>query len=94
MIQTPRFSGKWKRISWEEAIQIISNKIVKIKNTHGNYLPIGYMKGGGNYGILSESTKGLFTSLCHGDGSDGFLLVIMRPPEPSARYFEELRSVR
>lgn len=63
MVQIPRLSGEWKRISWQEASGIICQKILKIKEKYSNYLPIGYMKGGGNYGLLAESTRGLFTSL-------------------------------
>lgn len=63
MLQTPRHSGNWKRISWDEAGEMISKKIININDKYGNYLPIAYMKGGGNYGALSEATKGLFTSL-------------------------------
>lgn len=63
MIQTPRFSGNWERISWEDAVNRICNKIIKIEEEFGNFLPIAYMKGGGSYGLLAESMRGLFTSL-------------------------------
>lgn len=63
MRQFPRNSGNWERISWEEANEIICNKIIDINKKYHSFLPIAYMKGGGNYGVMSEATKGLFTSL-------------------------------
>lgn len=63
MKQTSRFSGNWEKISWEEAIDTICQQILSIKDKYQSYLPIAYMKGGGNYGLLAEATRGLFTSL-------------------------------
>jgi anaerobic selenocysteine-containing dehydrogenase len=63
MKQSSRFSGNWERISWEEALESIGDKILHLKDKYDSYLPIAYMKGGGNYGVLAEAVKGLFTSL-------------------------------
>lgn len=63
MLQWPRFSGNWKRISWEDALERIAKKIIEIKKEYGSYLPIGLLKGPGNYGVLAEATEGVFSSL-------------------------------
>jgi anaerobic selenocysteine-containing dehydrogenase len=63
MKQSSRFSGNWERISWEEALQTICHKIIHLKEQYDSFLPIGYMKGGGSYGLLAEAARGLFTSL-------------------------------
>jgi Anaerobic dehydrogenases, typically selenocysteine-containing len=63
MLQRPRFSGNWRRVSWQDAINIISNKIIAIKDNYNSYLPIALLKGPGNYGVFAEATEGFFSSL-------------------------------
>lgn len=63
MIQSPRFSGNWQRISWADALEMIARKIVELKHHYGSFLSIGLLKGPGNYGVLAEAAEGLFSSL-------------------------------
>ncbi len=63
MIQSPRFSGNWQRISWDDALQIVAQKTIDIQKNYGSLLPLAYLKGSGNYGILAEAMEGLFSSL-------------------------------
>lgn len=63
MLQSPRFSGNWQRISWTDALEMIGWKILELRRTYDSFLPIALLKGPGNYGVLAEAAEGLFTSL-------------------------------
>ncbi len=62
MIQKPRGSGNWSRISWEEAYAIIANKMIELNHRYGSNLALGYNKFSGNLGILHYATEGMFNS--------------------------------
>ncbi|WML29190.1 molybdopterin-dependent oxidoreductase [Neobacillus sp. OS1-32] len=63
MLQTPRGSGNWKRISWDEAYSIIADKIIELNHRYGSNLACGYNKFSGNLGILHYAVEGMFNSI-------------------------------
>lgn len=63
MLQTPRGSGNWKRISWEDAYSIIAEKIIELNNRYGSNLASGYNKFSGNLGLLHYAVEGMFNSI-------------------------------
>lgn len=63
VMQTKRGSGEWIRISWEEAIDIISEKMIELNDRYGNNLSIALNKYSGNFGILHNCVEGFFNSL-------------------------------
>ncbi|MFS0783047.1 molybdopterin-dependent oxidoreductase [Bacillus sp. 1P06AnD] len=62
MKQAKRGSGKWERISWDEAYEMIAKKILAIKKKHGHTLPICLNKYSGNQSVLADAVNGMFTS--------------------------------
>ncbi|MEH7247155.1 molybdopterin-dependent oxidoreductase [Neobacillus niacini] len=63
MLQSPRGSGNWKRISWDEANTIIASKMVELNQRYGSNLASGYNKYSGNLGLLHYATEGMFNSI-------------------------------
>lgn len=63
ILQTPRGSGNWKRISWDEAYTIIAEKILELYDRYGSNLACGYNKFSGNLGILHYAVEGMFNSI-------------------------------
>lgn len=63
MLQTPRGSGNWVRISWDDAYSIIGKKIIELQARYGSNLASGYNKYSGNLGLLHYATEGLFNSI-------------------------------
>lgn len=63
MMQDKRGSGNWRRISWEEAMDIISDKILTIKEKDGSLLGLGLTKYSGNFGITNYGVEGMMSSL-------------------------------
>lgn len=63
LIQRPRNSGNWERISWEEALTVIAKKIVSLNKRYDSNLSIGYNKFSGNLGILHYAVEGFFNSI-------------------------------
>ncbi|MBM4765255.1 molybdopterin-dependent oxidoreductase [Bacillus sp. B15-48] len=62
MKQAERGSGKWERISWDEAYEMIANKILEIKEKHGSTLPVALNKYSGNFNVLSYGVEGMMSS--------------------------------
>ncbi|MFN7253230.1 MAG: molybdopterin-dependent oxidoreductase [Anaerobacillus sp.] len=62
MKQIGRGSGKWERITWDEAYEMIAKKILEIKEKHGSTLPIALNKYSGNFNILSYGVEGMLSS--------------------------------
>lgn len=62
-IQHKRGSGEWSRISWEDAIDIISHKIIELYDRYGTNLALALNKYSGNFGILHNCVEGFFNSL-------------------------------
>lgn len=73
MMQTPRFSGNWKRISWDEAMDITARKMLEIKDKYGSTLPICMNKYSGNFNIWHYCIEGLMNSL-------GYISLVMGTP--------------
>ena len=65
MRQTAKGSGKWERISWDEAYTIIAEKILAIKKEYGNTLAICLNKYSGNFNVLAYGIEGMMSSLGH-----------------------------
>lgn len=63
MKQEGRGSGKWKRISWDEALETIAKKILEIKAKDGSLLGLGLTKYSGNFGITHYGVEGMMSSL-------------------------------
>lgn len=63
MRQVPRGSGIWKRITWEEALTAIAEKILDLKAKHGSYLPVCLNKYSGNFGMLHYAVERMFSGL-------------------------------
>ncbi len=78
MKQSKRGSGDWERISWDQAFEIIANKILELNHRYQSNLAIGYNKFFGNTGVLHFAVEGMFRSfgphtkvigdLCAGSG--------------------------
>lgn len=65
MKQAKRGSGKWERISWDEAFDIIAKKILAIKKEYGSTLPICLDKYSGNFNLLNYCVEGMMSSIGH-----------------------------
>ncbi len=63
MKQIGRGSGNWKRLSWEEALTEISQKIMEIKKKDGTLLGMALDKYSGNFGITHYGVEGMMSSL-------------------------------
>lgn len=63
MMQSPRGSGKWKRVSWDEALSAIAEKIIDLKDKYGSTLPICMNKYSGNFNIWHYCVEGLMSSI-------------------------------
>ncbi len=63
MKQSPRGSGNWTRISWDEAMDTIAKKILDLKKRYGSTLPICLDKYSGNFGIVHYGIEGTMSSL-------------------------------
>lgn len=63
MRQIGRGTGRWERLTWEQAADIISDKILALKLQYGSTLPICLNKYSGNFGILHYAVEGMFNSL-------------------------------
>ncbi|MBF1687479.1 MAG: molybdopterin-dependent oxidoreductase [Selenomonas sp.] len=65
MRQVGRGSGKWERISWDEAFDIIAKQILSIKEEYGSTLPICLNKYSGNFNLLNYCVEGMMSSIGH-----------------------------
>jgi anaerobic selenocysteine-containing dehydrogenase len=63
MRQVGRGSGNWERISWDEALDVISDKILEIKEKDGSLLGMALTKYSGNFGITHYGVEGMMSSL-------------------------------
>lgn len=63
MKQVGRGSGNWQRISWDEALDMISDKILEIKEKDGSLLGMALTKYSGNFGITHYGVEGMMSSL-------------------------------
>ena len=63
MKQIGRGTGNWKRISWDEALTEIAEKIFEIKKKDGSLLGMALDKYSGNFGITHYGVEGMLSSL-------------------------------
>ncbi|QGY42036.1 molybdopterin-dependent oxidoreductase [Pseudodesulfovibrio cashew] len=63
MVQDGRRTGKWRRVSWDEAMDMIAKKILELKKQDGSLLGLGMTKYSGNFGITNYGVEGLMSSL-------------------------------
>ncbi len=63
MVQKGRGSGNWQRVSWDEAMGLIADKLVEINDKDGSMLGLALTKYSGNFGITNYGVEGMFTSL-------------------------------
>ncbi|WP_080844490.1 molybdopterin-dependent oxidoreductase [Cytobacillus gottheilii] len=63
IMQSPRGSGNWNRISWEQAYTIIADKIIELNERYGSNLASGYNKFSGNVGLLHYAAEAMFNSI-------------------------------
>lgn len=83
LLQSPRGSGNWTRIGWDEAFDIIINKIIGLNRRYGSNLALGFNKFSGNMGFLNQAVEGMFNCLgahtkpygntCSAAGQDSFI---------------------
>jgi len=63
MRQRGRYSGFWERITWDEALTLVAEKILALKETYGTSLPLALNKYSGNFGVLHNAMEGLFKGI-------------------------------
>lgn len=61
--QYPRGSGHWERLTWNQAISQIAEKILELFDRYGSNLAVGYNKFSGNLGLLHYAVEGMFNSI-------------------------------
>lgn len=61
--QEVKGSGKFKRITWEMAFDLIIKQMTNIKNQYGNFLPLALYKFSGNFGVHHFVTEQFFSSI-------------------------------
>lgn len=57
--QSGRGTGNWHPITWDEALDIICDKMLELKHQYGTTLPICLNKYSGNFGLLNNAIEGL-----------------------------------
>lgn len=61
--QSQRGSGRWQRISWDQALEIVAEKILELQTRYRTHLALALNKYSGNFGILHYAVEGMFNSL-------------------------------
>jgi anaerobic selenocysteine-containing dehydrogenase len=61
--QIGRGSGRWERLTWEQAMTIICEKVLELKAKYHSTLPLCLNKYSGNFGVLHSAVEGMFNSL-------------------------------
>ncbi len=63
MVQEGRGTGNWKRVSWDDAMERISKKLLEMHDKDGTLLGLALSKYSGNFGITNYGVEGMMTSL-------------------------------
>lgn len=63
MVQDGRASGRWRRVTWDEALSRIAVKILECKQRDGSLLGMALSKYSGNLGLSNYAVEGMFSSL-------------------------------
>lgn len=61
--QEVKGSGKFRKISWEQAFDLIVREMVKIHQQFDNFLPLALYKGSGNLGVHHYVTEEFYFSI-------------------------------
>jgi anaerobic selenocysteine-containing dehydrogenase len=61
--QTKRGSGRWQRITWDDALNIIAVKVLELRQRYNSNLSLALNKYSGNFGILHHAVEGMFNGL-------------------------------
>lgn len=61
--QEPRGSGRWRRLSWDEALGLIAGKMLDLAQRYGSFLPVYFYSNSGNIGLLHQAWSWLARSL-------------------------------
>jgi anaerobic selenocysteine-containing dehydrogenase len=56
-------SGKFKKITWEKAFELIIEQMVRIHRKYGSFLPLALYKYSGNFGVHHFVTEQFFSSI-------------------------------
>ncbi|HYF77902.1 MAG TPA: molybdopterin-dependent oxidoreductase [Symbiobacteriaceae bacterium] len=63
MLQSPKGSGQWRRMTWDEALSRIADKLLDVYDRHGSLLPVCLYRGSGNLGVLHEAPDAMFRAM-------------------------------
>lgn len=63
MVQEPRGSGNWRRISWEEALDRIAQAMLRLHDRYGSLRPVAYWQGSGDMGLLATVNRALWRAM-------------------------------
>lgn len=63
MVQDGRGTGRWRRITWDEALTRIATKLLECKQRDNSMLGAALTKYSGNLGITNYAVEGMFSSL-------------------------------
>jgi anaerobic selenocysteine-containing dehydrogenase len=63
MLQSPRGSGQWRRLTWDEALSRIATKLLDVYDRHESLLPVCLYRGSGNLGVLHEAPDAMFRGM-------------------------------
>lgn len=91
--QHSKGSGKWERISWEQALTEIAHKLINIKNEEHNLLSVCLDKYPGSVRVLNQTVEAFFRSIgfvtfmngspCNSAGLDASILSYGSCKKPS-----------
>lgn len=97
MKQQPRGSGRWQKLSWDQALHEITEKMLFFRETYRSFLPLCFFNNSGNIGLLHQGPWNWFAqslqtatlatgSVCWGAGLDAVHVGAgdFPPPDPAA----------
>ena len=61
--QDPRGSDRWRRIGWDEALDLIASKMLDLAKRYGSFFPVFFYSNSGNIGLLHQAWNWLARSL-------------------------------
>lgn len=103
MRQYPRGTGRFERIDWDTALNIIAEKMLELNDRYGSNLAFGYNKYSGNLGLLHYATEGFFESigphtrtsgdLCQAAGHDAQLYDFGKLRMPDPEYMAKSKGI-
>lgn len=91
MLQQPRGSGRFKRISWKDAFLLLNSNLTAIHARHDSYSPVCFYNNSGNIGIMHRAWTWLAQdlgatmvsgSICWSAGLDALYYGVGRYTQP------------